>query len=99
MKEIIIRRSIYDNALEHKLVETDKEGQWLFVPAKEWMPLYLTGDKEIIAFDSDGFGNPIYVGDTIKDLGDNPQPDKVVKELICLEKVGLIVVLEDANKG
>jgi hypothetical protein len=104
MKEIIIRRNIYDETKEHKLVETDTNGEWLFVPAEDWMPVYLNYDSHnrgetIVSLDSDGFGSPLYLGDTVRDLScEDKQPDKVVKKIYFKYNVGYIVVLEDANK-
>ena len=108
MKEIVIRRSIYDNTKEHKLVETDVDGVWLFTPAEEWMPVYINydvtygdnndGETCILSLDSDGFGNPIYLGSTIKDLSlEDKQPDKVVKKIYFKDNVGYIMVLEDVK--
>lgn len=102
MKEIIIRRNIYDETKEHKLVETDVENEWLFVPAEDWMPVYLNYDCNnrdvIVSLDSDGFGYPLWLGDTVKSL-DDKQPDKVVKKIYFKDNVGYIVVLEDVSKG
>lgn len=97
MKEIIIRRSIYDSSKEHKLVETDTEGEWLFVPAEDWMPVYLNSIGEtIVSLDSDGFGNPLCLGDTVK--YDN-QVDKIVKKIYFKENAGYVIVLDDVKKS
>ena len=97
-REIIIRRNIYDETKEHKLVKTDVENEWLFVPAEDWMPIYLNYDCNnrdiIVSLDSDGFGYPLWLGDTVKSL-DDKQPDKVVKKIYFKDNVGYIVVLED----
>ena len=65
-KEIILRRNIY-NGKAHKLVYTGTGDAWRFSPAEEWMPVYLSYDKNrtILSLDSDGFGSPVYVGDTV----------------------------------
>ena len=102
MKEIIIRRSIYDETKEHKLVKTDVENEWLFVPAESWMPTYITyGNNNldfIVAFDSDGFGHQVVLGDVIKDLNTkSPAKDKIVKK-IYYKGEDLIVVLEDIEE-
>lgn len=102
MKEIIIRRNIYDTTKEHKLVETDVENEWLFAPAEDWMPIYLNYDCSnqdvIVSLDSDGFGYPLCLGDTVKDLSlEDKQPDKVVKKIYFKDNVGYIVVLEDVK--
>ena len=103
MKEIVIRRNIYDETKEHKLVETDVENEWLFVPAEDWMPIYLNYDcnnrgDAIVSLDSDGFGYPLCLGDIVKDLSlEDKQPDKVVKKIYFKDNVGYIVVLEDVK--
>lgn len=69
-REIVVRKNIYSGK-DHKLVETDIKGEFEFVPAEEWMPVYFTYEgfdcqsKRIVSFDSDGFGTPIYVGDEV----------------------------------
>lgn len=101
MKEIVIRKNIYDETKKHKLVETDVESEWLFVPAEDWMPIYLNydcGQDIIVSLDSDGFGTPLWLGDTVKDLSlEDKQPDKVVKKIYFKDNVGYIVVLEDVK--
>lgn len=69
-EEIVIRRSIYNTQLEHKLVHLQND-KWLFKPAEGWMPVYLNYDsnnrgEKIISIDSDGFGIPLFVGDRVK---------------------------------
>ena len=101
MGEFIIKRSIYDKTKAHKLVETKTEGEYLFVTAESWMPIYFNyddGSNTIVSFDSDGFGSPIFVGDIIKDLNpNNPPCTKSVKKIFWKENVGLIVVLENVE--
>ena len=65
--EIVIRRSIYTGK-EHKLIWSGTGKLYYFKPAEDWMPVYLTyaGDsRSIIALDSDGFGEPLAIGDTV----------------------------------
>lgn len=99
-KEIVIRRSIYDETLEHKLVETDVEGEYEFVPAAPWMPIYFNYDSAnrgntIVSLDSDGFGTPLWVGDTIKDLSAYDHCKNIIVKGIYDRSGKVIVVLED----
>lgn len=90
MKEIVIRKNIYDASKQHKLVETDVNGEYKFVPFADWCPLYLNYDNQtIVSFDSEGFGSPICIGDAIG--------GKCVKKIYFKDNVGLIVVLENAD--
>ena len=65
-EEIVLRRNIY-NGKAHKLVYTGTGDAWRFSPAESWMPVYLSYDDNgtIISLDSDGFGHPACIGDTI----------------------------------
>ena len=68
MKEIIIRRNIY-NGKAHKLVYTGTGDAWVFVAAEEWMPISYSYDKDgvILSLDSDGFGYPLTIGEKVED--------------------------------
>lgn len=69
-KEIVIRRSIYSGK-EHKLIWSGTGKLYYFQPAEDWMPVYLTyaGDTNVIlSLDSDGFGYPLCIGDTVDDM-------------------------------
>ena len=66
MREIVIRKSIYNPALEHKLYETEIEGEWEFRPAESWMPVYINGPAtNPTSIDSDGFGFPLGLGEIV----------------------------------
>lgn len=86
-KEIVVRKNIYTGK-EHKLIWTGTGMLYDFVPAEEWMPVYLTYYNEknmeryIQALDSDGFGSPLYVGDII----DNMKVESImeVDDKICV---------------
>ena len=66
-KEIVLRKNIYSGK-EHKLIQTEVENEYKFKAAESWMPVYLTYENngtKIVAFDSDGFGSPAYIGDKV----------------------------------
>lgn len=72
-EEIIIRKSIYTGK-EHKLRWTGTGNAYEFIPAEEWMPIYINywvdnngGEKIIESLDSDGFGYPLMIGEKIED--------------------------------
>lgn len=73
-KELIVRKNIYTGK-EHKLIWTGTGKLYEFVPAEEWMPIYLnywvdekTGQRIVESLDSDGFGFPLSVGDIVDDM-------------------------------
>ena len=89
-KEIVIRKNIYTGK-EHKLIQTDIENEYLFKPAESWMPVYLTIDvydkTKIVAFDSDGFGHPAYIGEKIGNY--------IIENIFEKPKVGFIFKLKE----
>ena len=86
MKEIVIRRSIYNPAIEHKLYETDVEGEWEFHPAESWMPLYVNGPAEKpVSIDSEGFGFPLGLGEVV---GDKKVTEIFFRDNKCIVRLG-----------
>ena len=70
-RTVVIRRTY--SGKEHRLIETDNYGEFEFFPAEEWMPICINyvvenDKKKILSFDSDGFGSPVYVGDSFDGL-------------------------------
>ena len=73
-KELIVRKNIYTGK-EHKLIWSGTGKLYEFVPAEDWMPVYLNywndeehGTRTIESLDSDGFGFPLCVGDIVDDM-------------------------------
>lgn len=100
-REIVVRKNIY-NGKDHKLVETDIKGEFEFVPAEYWMPVYFTYElgtaidlkdyqsKRIVSFDSDGFGTPVYIGDKIGDF--------IVREIFFRDNKTIVKMEECSGK-
>ncbi len=74
-KELIVRKNIYTGK-EHKLIWTGTGKLYEFVPAEEWMPIYINywndtengGSRIIESLDCDGFGFPLCIGDIVDDM-------------------------------
>lgn len=88
-KEITLRKNIYTGK-EHKLIQTDIENEYVFKPAEDWMPYYITYNKDhtkIKMFDSDGFGYPSYIGEEVDDY--------IIEDIFEKPGIGIIFKLKE----
>lgn len=71
----------------HKLFQYEENSnKYIFCTAEDWMPIYVTGEKDnIVAIDSDG-GPMIVVGDKVK--------ERIVSKIYYEEGIGYIVEFE-----
>lgn len=91
-EEIVIRKNIYTGK-EHKLRWAGEGNAYEFIPAEEWMPVYInywTDDEAdpshriIESLDSDGFGTPLSIGEKIE--------DKEVKAIVEVDNKFLVII-------